>query len=370
MGRNPTLTVEIDGDDSGLTKSLGAAEKKVGRFSGGGLAKIAKVATPIIGIATVTLKLAKAADKGATATKSLNQTLENQGIAAASAKPAIDDAIASSKALAFSAGDTKAALAPLVTATGDVAKASELLAVAQDVARAADVDLTTAADAVAKAYIGQDKALRALMPGIEAGATGMDTIANASAAAAGQADVFADSAAGMGIKATAAFKTIAVQIGSVFVPVLKALLPLITELLTLFSTLITAILPVIIPLVNALASAIGLATKAVSKIIGMISSLIAKIKELLGPLNDAVGKLQSLNPFAKSVGVAGGTPQSVAAASVSTLQSGSGTRSGGGGGVVINIHGDPSVIEAKVTKALRDYARRNGAGSVFSPGRS
>ena len=33
--------------------------------------------------------------------------------------------------------------------------------------------------------------------------------------------------------------------------------------------------------------------------------------------------------------------------------------------VQINIYGDPSVIEAKVTKALRDYARRNGRSAVL-----
>jgi hypothetical protein len=368
MPRNPTLTVKIDGDESGLNKSLGAAEKKVGRFSGGAIAKVAKIAVPAAAVAGVLLKLAKAADKGATATASLNQTLENQGIAAAGAKPAIDAAIANSKALAFSSTETKNALAPLVTATGDVAVASELLAVAQDVARASGTDLTTAADAVAKAYVGQDKALRGLMPGITAGATGMETIANASAAAAGQADIFADSAQGMGIKAVAAFKGLAAQIGGVFVPVLKALLPLITQLISLLSTLITAILPVITPLIKALTGAINTATAAISKIVTWVQKLIDKIKQLMGPLNDAVSKIKQLNPFSK-----GAMGQTYTVETVAT-QMGVGTttqsQGRGGGGVTINIYGDPSVIEARVTKALRDYTRRNGAGSVFTPERS
>ena len=83
----------------------------------------------------------------------------------------------------------------------------------------------TAADAVAKAHAGQDGALRKLMPGLEKGATAADTLAAATAGAAGQADKYADSAQGLQERGADAFSEVGETIGSVFLPVIKELLP-------------------------------------------------------------------------------------------------------------------------------------------------
>lgn len=404
MPSGPVLTVVIVSATEGLDKGLKEAEKKIGGFSGaaGKLGKVAKVAAPIAGVAAAVAKLGAAGDKANTAVKLFGQSMENAGIDAEGMAGPIADAQKASKALAFSGGQTRDALVSLATATGDAEKSAELLAVAQDVARMSGADLTTTADAVAKAYTGNDRALKALIPGLTAGATGMDTIANASAAAAGQADIFADSGEAAGIKTKNALKGLAITVGKALAPAFRTMLDALLPVIESLSQLVVAVLPVLVPLLDAVAKVIALIATAFSKaldivtrfvsllvsklmplmekvkdvfgkvadVIGSVSDavnrLIGKIQDLLGPLGSAVDKLKNLdlNPF----NAVNGAMTAAAQPSVSTLQSGGG--SSRAGGVNITIIGDPAVIEARVTKALRDYSRRNGAGSVFTPGRS
>ena len=63
------------------------------------------------------------------------------------------------------------------------------------------------------------------MPGLEKGATAADTLADATKRAAGQADAFGNSAAGMQARGADAFGELTETIGSAFLPVLEALLP-------------------------------------------------------------------------------------------------------------------------------------------------
>ncbi len=172
----------------------------------------------------------------------------------------------------------------------------------------------------------------------------------------------------MGKKGRHAFEELSEAVGGALLPVLSelgvALAPLIVSLLQLLQ----AILPALIPLIKAFAKAAEIAAKAITRIADAVTRLITKIRELLGPLKEAVNGLKNLdlNPFTTK----GATVSAASTApSVSTLQS-EGRSSQGRGGVTINIYGDPSVIEARVTKALRDYTRHNGVGSVFTPERA
>ena len=202
---------------------------------------------------------------------------------------------------------------------------------------------------------------------MEKGATAADTLANASAAAAGQADIFANSAEGMKERGADSFSELGETIGEVFLPVLDALLPIIIQLITLFGQLVKAVLPLLIPILKVVGSALTVVGNVLSTVVGWLIKLINWLSQAI----DMLGKfLDKINPL-KNIKLPS-LPFSASASGVSALQYGPSTQavgSNGGGGVQINIYGDPSVIEAKVTKALRDYARRNGAGSVFAPGR-
>jgi hypothetical protein len=184
-----------------------------------------------------------------------------------------------------------------------------------------------------------------------------------------QADIFANSTDGMKARAGDAFGELTETIGEVFLPILDAVIPALLPILEAFGKLIKALLPALIPLIKLLAGAFKIAADILVKLIDILSDIFSWIMKLLEPIGKLVDQLGNLNPFS---GFKLPSFGSATAAGVSTLQTAGFQSTGGsaGGGVQINIYGDPSVIESKVTKALRDYARRNGIGSVFAPGRS
>jgi hypothetical protein len=286
------------------------------------------------------------------------------GVESAKTDPALKAAIDQSKSLAFSSGATRDALLALTTATGDSTKAIELLGPAQDIARLSGSDLATVAEAMAKALNGNDRALKALIPGLASGETAMDTIAAATEIAAGQADLYADSASGMADKTKAAFKGLAMSVGKVVQPAFEGMLKVLLPIIESLGVLVNSLLPILIPLVEAVGKVFEFAAKAIGKVVTGIAKLIDKVRQLLGPLGDMINKLGQidLNPFNRAQEIVG------SAAGVSTMATGGGTRAAGGP-VTINIYGDPATIEARVIRALRGYQFRNGAGSVFNPGR-
>lgn len=364
MPRGPVLTVVITSATEGLDKGLTAAEKKLGGLAakGGKLAKVAKVAAPIAGIAAVTAKLGKEAGKAALASDSWAKAMGELGVESAKTDPALQDAIAASKGLAFSTGATRDALLALTTATGDSTKAIDLLGPAQDIARLSGADLATVAEAMAKALNGNDRALKALIPGLQSGADGMETIANASKIAAGQADLYADSTEGMADKTKMAFKSLVMSIAKAVLPAFQAMLAALLPIIEALGRLVETLLPILLPLIEKIGKAFEIAAKGVAKLVDWIGKLITKINKLLDPLREAVDKLHQLdfNPF----GRAGAAPQAALAAGALAAGGGSGR-----GNVNINIYGDPAVIEARVIRALKGYQMRNGTASLITAGR-
>jgi hypothetical protein len=354
LGRGVALVVSIIGDTSGLKSALGDAGKDVKGFGGISLATAAKV-TVVGGAVAVAAEalwgLASAASADRTEQQKLEQAIRAAGAATADSTAQVEAAIAAGQARAFTDSETRAGLQSLVTATGDVQKATELLATAQDIARFANVDLATASDAVAKAYAGNDKALRTLIPGMEKGATAVDTIANAHKFAAGQADIYADSAEGMSKRAGDKLGELGETIGEALLPVMDALWPLFETLIDLLAELITAVLPVIKPLLAAVGEAFKILAGFIRGAVDAVKSLIQWVEDLLRPLGEALDMLADLNPFAanttKRVFHFSGGATGAANPAL-------------GGPVVFNIYGDPATIESTVVRALDNYTRRNG----------
>ena len=364
----PGLKVDIDGDTSGLDGAMGSATKSVSIFgktldTGLPTGKVDLAIRATKKLAGVTKDVAVAGKDAAAAEAAFNEQLGNLGISADAYAASNQKVIASSQQLAFTDDEARNSLVALATATGDMTQAQELLAVAQDVSRLSGSSLEQSADAVAKAYAGTDRQLKAMIPGLEAGATGMDTINNAQVIAQGSADAYAKSGAAMGEKVKIAFSEVAEAVGNAFLPALQdlgeALAPLIISLLKLAQS----ILPVLIPLITTIGKVAEIAAKAITRVADAVNKLITKIKQLLAPLREAVSGLQNLdfNPFSVSGASAGAAPMATTKAAAN---------GGGHGPVTINIYGDPAVIEARVVRALRGYQARNGVGSVFSPGRS
>jgi len=367
LGKGVALVVSILGDTKGLEKSLGSAGGEVKGFGGdllGTAAKVSVVTGAAIAAGAAIYGMAKAAANDRAEQQKLEAAITAAGAATAESTAQVEAAIAAGQEKAFSDTETREGLQSLVTATHDVGAATELLTQAQDLARFAGVDLATASDAVAKAYSGNDKALRSLVPGLEKGATATDTLANASKMAAGQADIYAKSAEGMEAKAGDAFGELTETIGEVFLPVLDAVLPIVIQMIKLFGQLVKAVLPLLVPILKLIGKYLGFLADILSTVVGWLIKFIDWVTKGISMIGDF---LEKVNPFSN---ISLPSLPFTSAAGVSTLQTGVGTQavSGGGGGVTFHIYGDPSVIEAKVTKALRDYARRNGSASILAPG--
>lgn len=368
FGGGPALVVKILGDTSGLNDAMGDATKSTNGFGSalGGLpiAQLAVGATAAVAVGAALWEVGKAGANAAAEERAYAKAIEQAGAATGDWVKQSDAAIAAGQALAFTDSETMAALQSLTTATGDMTKSTELLTTAQDVARFANVDLATASDAVAKAYAGNDKALAKLIPGMEKGATGMETIGKASAAAAGQADLFAESGDAAGMMVSDSFGELVEEIGKALLPAFKAIMPALQAVIKVMTVLIKAILPVLVPFIEVLAKVLGVVAKVLEKVADAVSWLMDRIKDLLKPVQDLINGLGNIKlPFGIG-GNAFGTSAAMQTAGVST-------RAGGGsaGTFTVNIYGDPAVIEARVTKALREYTRRNGNMALLNPSR-
>jgi hypothetical protein len=360
------LTVEIRGDASKLDSALDASKGNVSGFSatiGKGALAVGAVAgaAGLAATAIVGMTQAAAADEAEQA--KLMATIQAAGAATAESTAQVEAAIAAGQERAFTDSETRAGLESLVTATGDVQTATALLTTAQDVARFAGVDLATAADAVAKAHAGQDMQLRRLIPGMAKGATSADTIAAATKAAAGQADLYAESAEGMQAKATDAFSEIQETIGSAFLPVLKAVLPALLPILKAFAELVTALLPVLIPLIEVLASVLGAVATVLSRVVGWLSSLVRWLGSAMAKVGDF---LDTINPLSHislpSLPFIGGT-----AAGATGARSGRAGAAPAAGGITINVHGaiDPEGVARSVARVLSGHSVRMGHASAL-----
>ena len=355
--RGVSLVVGVVGDISGLEKSLGEAGKEVKGFGGislGTAAKVTAIGGAVVLAAEGLYSLAKAADADRTETKKLDAAIRAAGAAQGDYMAVVDEAIAQGQDKAFSDSETRAGLESLVRATGDVTEATSMLAGAQDIARLAGVSLETASDALSKAYLGNDGALAKLLPGLQKGATGMDTIANATKLAEGQADIFANSAEGGAARAADSMGELGETVGEVLLPILDALVPAIIPILQALGKMVKAVLPVLIPMVQLLAKVFGFVATAIAGVLEFVVDLINWIGKLLKPVGDLINGLSQLNPFGGIIDAitGGGFPSGATGGSVPQLNA------------TFNIYGDPAVIERTVVNTLRDYSRRNGYGTL------
>jgi len=367
------IQVKIGGDTKELGSALDEAGGKVGGFGvniGGGALKVAALAGAVGIAANVVADLTSAAAEDEAQQLRLSQAIAQATGSTADHTAEVEAAIAAGQDKAFTDSQTRDALQSLVTSTGDLTAATGMLTGAQDIARLANVDLATAADAVAKANEGQDGPLRKLIPGLEKGATAADTLALATAKAAGQADVYASSAEGMQAKGADAFGELGETIGSVFLPVIKEILPAILPVIKALGTIITALLPVLNPLLKltafllaGLAANIAVVAQGLATVIKWITDAIGWI----GRLVDSIGPLKGIGDFIG--GITGGGRSS---SGRSLTGRGRGARAGGSGGgaVTVNVYatGDTLATEAAVMRALRRETRLNGSvGPSWAP---
>ena len=339
--------------------------------------KLLPVAAAAGAVALAVSEMTNAAAEDAAQQARLEAAVKAAGAATGDYTTQIDDAITAGQAKAFSDDQTREALMSLVTATGDVTSATAELAVAQDIARFANVDLATAADAVAKANAGQDAQLAKLLPGMEKGATAADTLAAATAAAAGQADTYANSAKGMQEKGADAFGELGETLGTAFLPIVEALVPVLTEVLGALAKLLQAVIPPLIPLIKLLVVPIKLLADVLVVAVGWLTKMIDKLLDAAGAIGRFLDqanplknfKLPSL-PFLSAASAP--LPRAVALAGQAVGPQAFGSSSGHSGAVTLNFYttGDSIDQERAVASALRRVQRLNAGMVLPSAGRT
>lgn len=157
-----TLLVEIVGDSSSLEKAMGRASASGDAF-GSTMKKVAIAAAAGLGaIGLAVDKSVKAALAAQASQARLADVFKAAGLSAAASAAQIDKAEKSGESLGFTSEQTSQALGGLITATGNVKTAMKDLSVAQDLARFKGTDLTTTTQMMAQAMAGSQRAIHTL----------------------------------------------------------------------------------------------------------------------------------------------------------------------------------------------------------------
>lgn len=141
----------------------------------------------------------------------------------------LERTIAAGQRLAFTDDDTRASLTRLVTSTRDVTEATKLNAIAMDLARLKGTTLEDAANIIGKVHDGNVGILSRYGITVEKGATATQALAQIQAAAAGQAQTYADSSRGAMDRLQDGFAEAGESIGALVLPAMQALVSFATE---------------------------------------------------------------------------------------------------------------------------------------------
>lgn len=135
----------------------------------------------------------------------------------------IEDTIAAREKLAFADDEQRNSLAVLIARTKDETKALDLQRIAMDLARLKGIDLASASDVIGKVYSGNVGILTRYGIAVKKGSDATSALAQVQAAAAGQAEAFANTSEGAAKGAQIALEDLQEEIGSGLLPVLTDL---------------------------------------------------------------------------------------------------------------------------------------------------
>lgn len=386
---NPALTVKVQGDTTGLDGSLKSATTTITAFGHAlPVTRIEKVVAAGQKLIQFTRDLTQQGKEAQQSEAKFQSALESRGLVYADVAAATDEAILSAQKMGFTDDEARDTIIALTTATGSLDEALKHLPGAMDVARGSGKNLDTVTKAIASTLANDlDRGLGSIVQGLDHTGDAMDTLNQAYALNAEQAAAWATTQAGQAdiakIAVSEAAETIGSSLSTAFAGITEALVPLLAELGKLMGEILPVLTPLIVGLADALAKVLGWITDILSKaidfiqflkdIIADLGSIGDKLPNILrdfklintekeGLIGDIVnGGLIDINRNRSSAATGGGGPAAAGTSAGSPRTN---------AGMVINIFGDPSVIEAKVTNAIRNYNRRNGAGAIFAPGRS
>ena len=159
-------------------------------------------------------------------------------------------------------------------------------------------------------------------------------------------------------------------IGSVFLPILDAVIPALIPIVTALGTLVKAVLPILIPLVKTLATVLGIVATALSIVVGWLAKLIDFLVTAIGKVGDFLSKINPLKDFKLP------SLPFLSASSSSAAPTGVGRSAGRAAApaapapasITIYTTGDGIEAEQAVVRALRRVTRLNGGVIPAAPG--
>jgi len=342
-----SLIVEILGNGKQFAQSIDEASNKTAR-----LGKAAKIAGTAIlgGLAYGLDKSVEAAVKAQTSTARMDQAFKQSGLSAKTFAGQIDHAEQSARNLGFANSDVRESLGSLVIATKSGKESFKDLGIAEDLARFKHIGLTDSTKMLTTAMAGSTKAVHALGLNIipvtsavdrvnqefkvhtgrayeaakataelaDKQATAKEIIAAVTDKVHGQAQAFAETAAGKMQTFKAQLESIGESIGQVVLPALESFASVLAKVAgwlaqhqTVAKILVAGLaalgvtLVAIIPLVTAFGTA--LAFVAANPIV----LLVAGIALLAGAIAAAVLAPQKFEAALEKMGVSAGTAKAI-----------------------------------------------------------
>lgn len=281
------LLVKLSGSKEAADELAALGEK------GGGLGDAIKngaaiAGGAILGLGGILVGATKAAADDNAERARLDQTLKNSIPNWDGNAEAIDKLIASGQNLAFTDSEVRDSLGLLVTRTGDLTEAQALQATAMDLARAKGISLEQATKLVGKADDESYAALAKLGIKVDEHATKEEALAQIRAASAGQAETYANSAAGSMDRVQMAF-------GEAFETIGGAILPLVEGPLQAFATWVQS--PEVQAGIQSVAQGIGeFLAGAFNTISGVVTAVMPTIQNIWNYLTspEVVANIQGM----------------------------------------------------------------------------
>jgi hypothetical protein len=265
------------------------------RKIGIGMTAAGAAITGFLGLAT------KAAADEQVGIERLRVAMDNVGLAYGGATGELENWIdKTQQATAFEDSQQREALSTLVPLTKDLSKAQELLGIAMDVARWKGMDLVTASELISKVYAGNLGMLTRYGIIVDKNATSTEALAQVQKMAAGQAQAYAQTAAGQ-------MELLKNNMGDVMEGIGGALIPLLSDLFK-------RIQPVLEGIKEWITQNPGL-TKTIVIIVAAIGGLLM----VLGPLLVLLPGIVAVLPFLGGALAALTGPVGIAIAAIAAL---------------------------------------------------
>lgn len=254
----------VQGDIDAVGKSAGTADTHTGKL-GTSLGTVSKVAggfllaNGLMQAPGILMNMAQGAAEDAASFERLKKAVENTGTPFAQFEGSLNAQISLAQKRAFTDDQARNSLSLLMAQTGDASEAQKRFALAMDLSRGAGIDLETASKLLGKVTEENISVLGRYGITMKEGATEADLFGAVQEKFGGQAETFANSAAGQGEAVKIAMSEAQESIGYLLLPAMAALTNVLNTAVIPAIGFLTNHADILIPVLAGVATAIAVA---------------------------------------------------------------------------------------------------------------